>query len=197
MQIGYARVSTRLQETTLQLDALHAAGVTLIYQEKASSVGRRPQLQKCLETLQPGDVLVFYKLDRVARSLKDLLGIIEQVEQKGACIRSLTEPLDTTTPMGSFVLQILGAVAQLERSITRQRSIAGQVAAVKRGVQFGRPRALTDEQEAQARAMLAAGQTRADVCRHFEVNRIVVERIWAEMNGRKKAGSLPVLGQYL
>lgn len=197
MLIGYARVSTRHQETRLQLDALAAAGVKVVFQEKASSVGSRPKLHECIATLNPGDVLVFYKLDRVARSLKDLLGIIETVEQKGAAIKSLTEPLDTSTPMGSFVLQILGAVAQLERSIIRQRAIAGQVAAIKRGTQFGRPRALTDEQEAQARAMLEAGQSRAVVTRHFGVSRIVIERIWAEMHGRKKTGLLPVLKNFL
>ena len=197
MQYGYARVSTKHQETTLQLDALKAAGITTIYQEKASSVGTRPQLQLLLKQLQPGDVLVFYKLDRVARSLKDLIHIIDQVEASGARIRSLTEPLDTTTPMGSFVLQVLGAVAQLERSIIRQRSIAGQVAAHKRGVKFGRPLALTPEQEAEARAMLEAGQTRAAVVRHFQVTRIVIERIWDEMHGRKKTGLLPVLKDFL
>ena len=197
MQYGYARVSTRHQETSLQLDALHAAGITNIHQEKASSVGTRPQLEALIAKLQPGDVLVFYKLDRVARSLRDLLGIIEQVEAAGACIRSLTEPLDTTTPMGSFVLQILGAVAQLERSIIRQRSIAGQVAAHKRGVKFGRPLALTPDQEAEARAMLESGQTRAAVVRHFQVTRIVIERIWGELHGKKKTHLFPVLGQYM
>ena len=197
MQYGYARVSTRHQETSLQLDALQAAGVTTIYQEKASSVGHRPQLRELLKQLQPGDVLVFYKLDRVARSLKDLIHIIDQVEASGARIRSLTEPLDTTTPMGSFVLQVLGAVAQLERSIIRQRSIAGQVAAHKRGVKFGRPLALTPEQEAEARAMLEAGQTRAAVVRHFDVSRIVIERIWDEMHGRKKTGLFPVLKDFM
>lgn len=197
MQIGYARVSTQHQETTLQLDALHAAGVTNIYQEKASSVGARPQLRKCLAKLKPGDVLVIYKLDRIARSLKDLLSIVEQVEASGAQIKSLTEPLDTTSPMGAFVLQILGAVAQLERGITRQRTIAGQVAAVKRGVVFGRPKALTPEQEQQARTMLEAGMKRATVARHLGVNWVVVGRVWDEMNGRKKTGLLPVLSKHL
>lgn len=197
MQYGYARVSTRHQETALQLDALKAAGVTLIYQEKASSVGPRPKLKECLATLKPGDVLVFYKLDRVARSLKDLLAIIEQVETAGACMKSLTEPLDTTTPIGSFVLQILGAVAQLERSIIRQRSIAGQVAAAKRGVTFGRPKALTPEQESQARQLLQDGMTRAKVAQHLGVNWVVVGRVWDEMHGRKKTGLLPVLSKYM
>lgn len=197
MQIGYARVSTRHQETCLQLDALQSAGVKDIRQETASSVGSRPVLRALIASLRPGDVLVFYKLDRIARSLKDLLSIIEQVEQAGAAIKSLTEPLDTTTPMGSFVLQILGAVAQLERSIIRQRTIAGQVSAIKRGVKFGRPLALSDEQQTEALEMLRTGQTRAAVARHFNVSYIVAERLWSILHGRKKTGLLPVLKDFM
>ena len=197
MHYGYARVSTHHQETALQLEALKTAGITNIFQEKASSVGSRPQLRKCLATLKKGDVLVIYKLDRIARSLKDLLAIIDQVEQAGAQIKSLTEPLDTTTPMGAFVLQILGAVAQLERSITRQRSIAGQVSAVKRGVVFGRPKAITADQELLAQQLLKEGMTRAAVARQLGVNWVVVGRVWEEMHGRKKTGLLPVLSKHL
>jgi DNA invertase Pin-like site-specific DNA recombinase len=197
MHYGYARVSTHHQETALQLEALKSAGITTIFQEKASSVGSRPQLRKCLATLKKGDVLVIYKLDRIARSLKDLLAIIDQVEQAGAQIKSLTEPLDTTTPMGAFVLQILGAVAQLERSITRQRSIAGQVSAVKRGVVFGRPKAITADQEQLAQQLLKEGMTRAAVARQLGVNWVVVGRVWEEMHGRKKTGLLPVLSKHL
>lgn len=197
MLIGYARVSTRHQETTLQLDALARSGVTVVYQEKASSVGSRPQLRKCLAALKPGDTLVFYKLDRIARSLSDLLAIIDQITEAGATIKSLTEPLDTTSPMGAFMLQILGAVAQLERSIIRERCLAGQVAAVKRGKIFGRPKAITEEQEAEAVKMLASGISRAQVAKHFGVNWIVIGRVWEEMHGRKKTGLLPVLSKYL
>ena len=90
-----------------------------------------------LEALCPGDVLVVYKMDRIARSLKDLLSILDRIKVAGADIRSLTEPLDTAGPIGTFMVQVLGAVAQLERSIIRQRSVAGQVAAYKRGVRWG------------------------------------------------------------
>ena len=196
MLIGYARVSTRHQETSLQLDALHAAGINTIYQEKASSVGSRPQLRACIAALKPGDVLVFYKLDRVARSLKDLLTIIEEIEAKGASIRSLTEPLDTSSPMGSFVLQILGAVAQLERNIIRQRTIAGQVAFVKRGGVFGRPTKLTPEQQEEAKRMLSEGMSRAAVGRHFDVNYIVVRRLWDQLQGVQKEG-MPILRKFM
>lgn len=197
MLVGYARVSTKDQETTLQMDALSSAGVLVIFQEKASSVGSRPQLQKCIASLKPGDTLVFYKLDRVARSLKDLLSIIDRIEAAGAKVRSLTEPLDTSSPMGAFMLQVLGAVAQLERSIIRQRTVAGQVAAIKRGVTFGRMHKLDETQEEQARMMMAQGLRRSVVARWFGVNYIVINRIYQEMNGQKKTGAGPVLRQYL
>jgi len=135
---GYARVSTKLQETHLQIDALKAAGATEVWQEKCSSVGERPQLHLMLSQLRRGDVVLVYKMDRIARSLKDLLNILDRLTASGATIKSLTEPLDTSGPIGIFMVQILGAVAQLERSIIRERSVAGQIAAYKRGVQLGR-----------------------------------------------------------
>ena len=96
--VGYARVSTMGQETHLQIDALKKAGVSVIYQEKTSSVGARPELHRLLDSLGKGDCLVVYKMDRIARSLKDLMGILERVQLAGANIRSLTEPLDTSVP---------------------------------------------------------------------------------------------------
>lgn len=140
---GYARVSTKLQETHLQMDALVAAGATDIRQEKCSSVGERPQLRKLLSELRKGDVVLVYKMDRIARSLKDLLNILDRFTAAGATIKSLTEPLDTSGPIGMFMVQILGAVAQLERSIIRERSVAGQIAAYKRGVKLGRKKHAT------------------------------------------------------
>lgn len=158
MLIGYARVSTRDQETDLQLDALGRAGVTTIFEEKASSVGKRPELRRCLASLRPGDVFVIYKLDRVARSLPDLLSILADIKAAGALVKSLTEPLDTTTAMGSFVIQILGAVAELERGIIRERSMAGQRAARDRGIHPGRPRALTLDAEAEVVRLYMTGE---------------------------------------
>ncbi len=146
MVYGYARVSTSTQETFLQLDALRAYRVDSIFEEKTSSVGTRPQLARVLSLLSSGDVLVVYKLDRVARSLKDLLGILETIQRTGAGFRSLTEPIDTSSSVGLFIVQILGAVAQFERSIIRDRAIAGQVAAYSRGVRWGgQPRAISLE----------------------------------------------------
>lgn len=149
MFIGYARVSTQDQDTALQIDALKKAGCQKIYEEKASGATRRgrAELARCLSSLRKGDVLVVYKIDRIARSLFDLLDILGQLERVGATIKSITEPLDTTNSMGVFVIQILGAVAQLERSMIRERSIAGQQAARARGRTPGRARSLTEDEE--------------------------------------------------
>ena len=195
--IGYARVSTKDQETHLQIDALNRADVKEIYQEKASSVGARPELEKCLNSLRAGDILVVYKMDRVARSLSDLLSILERITKAGAFIRSLTEPLDTSSPMGMFMVQVLGAVAQLERSIIRDRTVAGQVSAIKRGVQFGRPKLLSPEREAKLLALVDAGINKSEASRQFGVSLIVVRRLLDERNGRKNTGLYPVLSQYL
>lgn len=138
MLIGYARVSTSDQETRLQLDALRQAGVRRVFSEKTSGVGPRPELHKALALLQPGDVLVVYKLDRLARSLKELLNLLDRLRASGCAVRSLTEPVDTSSALGELVLQILGAVAQFERSLIRERCEAGRVAARARGVRFGR-----------------------------------------------------------
>jgi DNA invertase Pin-like site-specific DNA recombinase len=147
--IGYARVSTQDQDTALQLDALNLAGCAVIFQEKASGASRRgrQELERCLGSLKRGDVLIVYKIDRIARSLFDLLGILRQLEEIGATIKSLTEPIDTTNSMGLFVVQILGAVAQLERAMIRERSMAGQIAARDRGRLPGRVRALNPDDE--------------------------------------------------
>ena len=157
--IGYARVSTQDQDAALQLDALTKAGCQTIFQEKASGSSRRGrhELARCLALLGKGDVLVVYKIDRIARSLFDLLEILRQLEGVGATIKSVTEPLDTTNSMGVFVVQILGAVAQLERSMIRERSIAGQIAARQRGRVPGRSRDLSGENERALVAEYLAG----------------------------------------
>lgn len=148
MELGYARVSTAAQETALQLDALKKAGVKTVFVEACSGVGPRPELQRLLQQIGPGDLLVVWKIDRVARSLSDLLQILAKLKKAGASIRSLTEPIDTSTPIGEFTIQILGAVAQLERSIIRERIVAGQKAAKDRGQKWGTRPVLDDEESA-------------------------------------------------
>lgn len=177
MLIGYARVSTLDQDTRLQLDALKGAGVKQIYQDKASGVGSRPQLQVAIAALCKGDTLVVWKLDRIARSLSDLLSIIDRVKLAGATIRSLTEPIDTSNPIGEFTLQVLGAVAQLERSMIRERVIAGQVAAMKRGVVIGgRPRKLGPKECEEAKRLREAGESWPAIGRRFGVSNTTARR---------------------
>ncbi len=147
MLIGYARVSTNEQETTLQTDALRSAGVESIYEEKRSSVGVRPALERLLDSLVPGNVVVVYKVDRFARSLIDLLRILDHIEQRGATFKSITEPIDTANLAGRMMMQLLGAFAEFERGMIRQRSIAGQQAAMLRGIHCGRRRSLASQDE--------------------------------------------------
>lgn len=177
MLLGYARVSTLEQETALQLDALRRAGVRRVYEEKRSAVAIRPELDAVLRALRPGDVLVVYKVDRLARSLSNLLAILRRIEEAGAEFRSLTEPIDTTTAAGRLMLQLLGAFAEFERSLIRERSAAGLVAARERGVRLGRPRGVTVEEEAAMRGLVEAGVSRAEVARRFSVHSRTVSRV--------------------
>ena len=196
--VGYARVSTLGQETNLQIDALEKAGVSVIYQEKTSSVGARPELHKLLDCLSKGDCLVVYKMDRIARSLKDLMSILERVQSVGANIRSLTEPLDTSVPVGIFMVQVLGAVAQLERSIIRERALAGQIAAYNRGVRWGGSRGkLTDAQQFELRQLKASGATLKHLMARYDISMSTVCRYLNPQSSRNVRPKLPVLGAYV
>ena len=184
----------------MQLDALHRAGVHRVYQEKASSVGSRPELENALASLRPGHVLVVYKLDRVARSLVDLLSILDRIKASGAAVRSLNEPLDTSSPWGEFTIQVLGAVAQLERGIIRERVIAGQVAAISRGSLHGRPAILTDVQCEEVLRLWCLGEKKARIARALGVRWHVVDRVVRlHLNpaDRRYGPRRPVLGPLL
>ena len=193
--VGYARVSTREQETYLQIDALKKAGVSEIYEEKASSVGRRPELRRCLDSLRKGDTLVVYRMDRVARSLKDLLEILERIHSVGASIKSLTEPLDTSGPIGIFMVQVLGSVAQLERSIIRERALAGQVSAYQRGKRWGgsKPK-LDDDQVLEMKKFKAEGHTLKQLMARYQLSMSSVCRYLGDYSGKRERKLLPVLG---
>src|SRR5258708_3850312 len=126
MNIGYARVSTDDQHTENQTEQLERAGCTRIYKDKASGgCWDRPQLHKAMEHLRPGDTLIFWKIDRLSRSLSDLLRILEKVDKAGARFKSLTEPLDTTTAIGKMHMQIIGVFAEFERAMIRERTRLG------------------------------------------------------------------------
>jgi len=156
MLVGYARVSTQDQKPELQLDALTAAGCEKVFEEKASGAQRdRPQLTAAIEYMRQGDTLVVWKLDRLARSMKQLIETVEGLDGRGIGFRSLTEAIDTTTPGGKLVFHIFGALAEFERSIIRERTTAGLKAARDRGRLGGRPPALSAADLAAARAMLS------------------------------------------
>lgn len=196
--VGYARVSTREQETHLQIDALSRAGVTEVFQEKASSVGKRPELKRCLDSLRKGDTLVVYRMDRVARSLKDLLEILERIHSVGASIKSLSEPLDTSGPIGIFMVQVLGSVAQLERSIIRERALAGQISAYQRGTRWGgsAPK-LSPGQVDELKRLKAGGYTLRQLMAHFDLSMSTVCRYLNPETATRRRDKLPVLGALL
>jgi DNA invertase Pin-like site-specific DNA recombinase len=155
MQVGYARVSTQEQDLALQLDALHAAGCARIYTEKASGAQRdRPQLHAALGYLRSGDTLVVWKLDRLARSLRQPVDTVEMLHGRQIGLCSLTEAIDTGAPGGTLVFHLFGALAEFERSIIRERPRAGLAAARARGRTGGRPPALSAADKTAARALL-------------------------------------------
>jgi DNA invertase Pin-like site-specific DNA recombinase len=154
MKIGYARVSTQDQDLALQLDALQAAGCGKIYKEKMTGSTRdRPELQKLLDQLREGDVVVIWKLDRLARSLKDLVNLVNEIQEKGGALHSLNDQIDTTTPHGKFTFHVFAALAEFERDIIRERTKAGLTAARARGRVGGRPKGLS--KKAQHTAIIA------------------------------------------
>jgi len=158
--IGYARVSTEEQSTSAQTDALRAAGCAEVVEERASGGNRaRPVLARLLARLRAGDTLVVARIDRLARSLSHLLAVIEELRGRGVHFRSLGDPIDTTSPQGVFTLQVLGAAAEFERALIRERTLAGLAAARSRGRVGGNP-ALRARDPA-ARARLAAGRRAA------------------------------------
>ena len=155
MLVGYARVSTQDQDPELQVVALQKAGCEKVFTEKASGAKRdRPELKAALEYARDGDTIVVWKLDRLARSLKQLIEPVENLEGRGDGFKSITETIDTTTSGGKLVFTIFAGLAEFERSIIQERTRAGLEAARSRGRIGGRPRSVTDEDIAAARALL-------------------------------------------
>lgn len=181
MLIGYARVSTADQNADLQHDALHAAGVERIFTDQgvSGSQASRPEFDRCLDTLREGDTLVVWRLDRAARSLKNLLALVEALSERGVALRSLTESIDTGSASGRLVLAVFGALAEFERELIRERTAAGLAAAKARGARIGRPVALTEAQLAQARTLVNAGHGVGDVAQTLGVGRSTLYRALA------------------
>lgn len=187
MIIGYARVSKAdKQDAAAQVAALRAAKADKIFEEAASG-GRwdRPALHRALDQLRPDDVFVVWKLDRLSRSLKDLLNIMERIDGAGAGFRSLTEAIDTTTPAGRMLMQMVGSFAEFERAMIRERTRTGLKAARSRGRIAGRRPKLTAEQRTELVAMVESGRkSPAEAARLFAIHPSTVSRLLAKYRQR-------------
>ena len=177
--LGYARVSTRDQDLAGQVTELTAAGCAKVYREKVSGAKTdRAELTKVIGRLESGDVLVVTRLDRLARSTRDLLNVIDAVSKRGAGFRSLKDAwADTTSAQGRLMLTVLGGLAEFERELIRARTGEGRKRAQDRGVRFGRPRKLTPHQRQEALARLQAGETQADIARSYAVDATTIGRL--------------------
>jgi len=173
MKIGYARVSPDAQETHLQMDALKRARCSRIYQEKVSGAKtERPELMRLLDSTRKGDVVIVWKLDRLARSLRQLIDTAVLLNERGVELHSLTENINTTTPSGKLTFHLFASLAEFERDILRQRVNAGLKAARRRGRVGGRPKSLNDDDMKKARALLRSGDyTKVQVAKELEVSR--------------------------
>ena len=177
MKIGYARVSTDDQNPDLQLAALKAAGCEKVYTDKATGANvKRPELAKCLKALAAGDTLIVWKLDRLGRSLHDLIGLLDGLKAREVAFFSVTESIDTATPTGRAMWQMVGILAELERSLIGERTKAGRAAAMARGVKMGRKAKLTQQQAEHARKLIEQGEHHDKVAQSLNVSRRTLYR---------------------
>jgi len=178
MRIGYARVSTQDQRLTLQRDALDAAGCDRLFEDRASGAGvRLPARQELLDFVRPGDVVVVWRLDRLGRSLRDLVEVVTGLAEREVGLCSLREAIDTTTPAGKLTFHVFAALAEFEADLVRERTRAGLAAARQRGARLGRPPALTPEQVEMARSLMDNPKLSAwQVAEQFGVHRATLYR---------------------
>jgi DNA invertase Pin-like site-specific DNA recombinase len=177
--LGYARVSTNGQDLSAQIEALKAAGATTIYREKISGVrADRPQLAKLMKALNAGDIVIVTKLDRLGRSTRELLDLIDQISKAGAAFRSLGDPLwDTSSAQGRLLSTLLASIAEFERELIRERTSAGRERAMAEGVKFGRKRKLSDYQRKEAIKRRATGETLASIAKSYGVDLSMISRL--------------------
>jgi len=178
MTFGYARVSTTGQDEALQLDALEKSGCDRVFTDHASgSTTSRPALDEMLGMLRRGDTVAIWRLDRLGRSLRHLLDVVADLEQRGVALRSLTESIDTSTPAGRLIFHTFGALSEFERDLIRERTRAGLDAARARGRVGGRPTVWTPDKREQAFAMLKAGKDVSTVAKVLGVSRASIYRL--------------------
>ena len=187
VKVGYARVSTEEQNLDLQMQALKAAGCEDIYCEKVSGAAkRRPQLDLALKALQEGDVLVVWRLDRLARSMRQLLVRLDQIVEAGAKLKSLTEEIDISTAVGRLMLTFLGGFAEFERSLTVERTNAGIAAAKARGVRFGRKPKFTEAKRKRALKLWKSKKyTNKEIARRIGISPTLFQNFLRDRRARK------------
>ena len=192
--LGYARVSTRDQSLDAQIDQLKAAGCTQIFVDQGSGkdTRKRTDLGKMLDYVRAGDVVVVTQLDRLSRSLMDLLSIADELEQKGVELRSLKEPFDTTTDSGELMFRVMGILSEFERVRIRERTLAGLKAARARGRRGGRPRRLDEKQVAMIWQLRQKGESMREIGRIFNVSAGTVSRALARHEQTTKENDEPV-----
>ena len=185
MLIGYARVSTDDQNLALQRDALAAAGCEKIYEDKTSGAkAERPGLALALEVARAGDTLIVWRLDRLGRSLKDLIALAEGLDKRGVGLKSLKEALDTTSSGGRLIFHMFAALAEFERDLVRERTQAGLTAARARGRLGGRPKRLTPERRRLAVQLYRAKEhSIAEICRLMGISKPTLYSYLAEAGG--------------
>ena len=174
MIYGYARVSTHDQHFEIQDDALISAGVPKenIFRDNITGAHLdRPQLKKLIRKLKEGDKIVVWKLDRLGRSLSDLISLVDDFREKGIQFESVTDGINTDTPGGRLIFHVLGAIAEFERDLIRERITAGMDNARKKGVKFGRPNAITPEKQRAIADLLAAGTELQDIAKTVGISR--------------------------
>ena len=179
MMVGYARVSTEQQDTEAQLPDLRKAGCKRIYEETiGGGVKDRPELDRCLERLEKGDTLVVWRLDRLGRSLRDLLQIVDRLDKSGINFISLKERFDTSTAAGRLVFHFFAALTQFEKELIRERTMAGLSSARARGRMGGRKRLLTAQQARVVKTMWDSREhTRHEIAAHFTVSVATIDRV--------------------
>lgn len=177
MIFGYARVSTHEQDHSLQLDALKAAGVEEVITDTISGTTKsRPGLERLLDKIREGDTIVVWRLDRLARSLSNLLELVDTLAKKGVAIRSLHEDINTGTANGRLILQIFGALGEFEAALVKERTMAGLEAARAQGRKGGRKKSLTPEQVRMAKVLIADGVPKTQVADQMNVSRATLYR---------------------
>lgn len=172
LRFGYARVSTDDQEMALQLDALAKVGCSRVYSEKVSSGKVRPQLEECLRTLRAGDVLTVWRLDRLGRSMSELVAIVNDLASRGVVFESLTEHIDTSSATGKFTFHLFSALAEFERNNIRERTRAGLAAARARGRIGGRPEKVAPKDKREMKALYESQEVSVtDICSRYQISR--------------------------